>query len=136
MREGIIFKNSEERSKAELILQKYCPEIFYVAIRNDGDLVPREEKIYLSGWEIYRDIRQVYFKKKRFHISDKEYNILEFLADNNDGAFTTEEIAEALTYSVEDVKQKIQDLIIRMQSYSNVPMIQKKEEMYYFSMDI
>ena len=106
MREGIIFKNSEDRTKAELILQKYCPEIFYVTISNDGDLVPREEKIYLRGWEIYRDTRQVYFKTRRFHISEKEYNILEFLADNDDAAFTTDEIAEALTYSGEDVKRK------------------------------
>lgn len=126
MREGIIFKSNEDRIKAELIIQKYCPDFFYITICNDVDLVPREEKIYLRGWEIYRDIRQVCFKQKRLYLSEKEYNIIEFLADNNDATFTTEEIAEALTYSVEEVKQKINDLIIRMQSYSNVPMIQKK----------
>lgn len=133
MREGIIFKSNDDRNKAELILQKYCPDFFYVTISNDNKLVPREEKIYLRGWEIYRDIRQVSFKQKNFNLSEKEYNIIEFLADNNDATFTTKEIAEALTYSVEEVEQKINDLIIRMQSYSNVPMIQKNQIGYYFS---
>ena len=126
----MLFKNDLDRERVEKILQMNCPDLSYFLINaeeNTFDVI----KLQSGEWIIDKEKKEILCKKEKISVSEKEFQIIDFLLENAVNKFTVEEILYAL--NMEDgyyLKQIIDNLIKKMQKYSE-SLLQKAGDKYF-----
>ena len=126
----MLFKNDMDRERVEKILQMNCPDLSYFLINveeNTFDVI----KFRSGEWIIDKEKKEIFCKKEKISVTEKEFQIIDFLLENAANKFTVEEILYAL--NMEDgyyLKQIIDNLIKKMQKYSE-NLLQKAGDRYF-----
>lgn len=126
----MLFKNDMDRERVEKILQMNCPDLSYFLINveeNTFDVI----KFRSGEWIIDKEKKEIFCKKEKISVTEKEFQIIDFLLENAANKFTVEEILYAL--NMEDgyyLKQIIDNLIKKMQKYSE-NLLQKAGDKYF-----
>lgn len=132
MGEILYFKNCEERKMAEAILEKNWPEASFVVMQLDAKEILKQQRVHFGKWDINVEDRSVFYNDEKIPISEKQWEILEFLMSDSDLWFTTKEIAYALRLTEASVLTETERLLKTITEKTGSPIIKRETGRYKF----
>lgn len=132
MGEILYFKSDEERKRAEKILKESWPEAAFVVMQIDTNTILKQQRIHFGKWDINVEDRAVFYNDEKIPISEKQWEILEFLMSDSDLWFTTKEIAYALRLTEASALAETERLLNTITEKTSSPIIKRETGRYKF----
>lgn len=135
MGEILYFKNSEDRQYAEDLIKEHWPGASFIVMKAYNEKILEEERLHFGSWDIYTDMKIIYYKNEKIQITEGEWSVFEFLLDGVGCIFSVQEIAYALDSREEFIKIQLESLIKKLDDKNhnkNQIPIKKNRKGYYF----
>lgn len=132
MGEILYFKSDEERKRAEKILKESWPEAAFVVMQIDTNTILKQQRIHFGKWDINIEDRSVFYNDEKIPISEKQWEILEFLMSDSDLWFTIKEIAYALRLTEASALAETERLLNTITEKTSSPIIKRETGRYKF----
>lgn len=127
-----VYKNCEERKKAEELLKKYWPEASFVVMRLDMQNIIEEERVHFGKWDIKFKKKRMIYDGTEIIITDLQWDILELLMSASELSFSIKEIAYATNIEVYEAQIYVEELLKTIKEQTGSAIVQKNEERYSF----
>lgn len=132
MGEILYFKNCEERKIAEEILEKNWPEASFVVMQLNAREILKQQRIHFGKWDINVEDMSVFYNKEKIKISDRQWEILDFLMSDSDLEFDIKQIAYALNFTESDALAEMEGLLNILAEKRVSPIIKEEAGRYRF----
>lgn len=117
---------------AEAILEKNWLEASFVLMQLDAKEILKQQRAHFGKRDINVEDMSVFYNKEKIKISDRQWEILDFLISDSDLEFDIKQIAYVLNFTESDALAEMEGLLNILAEKTVSPIIKEEAGRYRF----